>query len=118
MHARITLIFNKLDPTGDWEEYYDPEHGSLEQPRSVCRLATRSGLATTESLTQAALIKTYQTITNTRFYYFNRSYVAGQAEHHGSIDSDVEEEFEQFIEEIEDFLMKQDMGEPLDEEER
>ena len=40
------------------------------------------------------------------------------AGHVASIDSDVEEEFEQFIEEIEDFLMKQDMGEPLDEEER
>lgn len=44
--------------------------------------------------------------------------MAGHAEHQASIDSDVEDEFEQFIEEIEDFLMKQDMGEPLDEEER
>ncbi|KAL5493442.1 hypothetical protein EMCRGX_G014625 [Ephydatia muelleri] len=46
------------------------------------------------------------------------SLMAGHAEHQASIDSDVEDEFEQFIEEIEDFLMKQDMGEPLDEEER
>ena len=46
------------------------------------------------------------------------SLIVGHTEYQAPIDSDVEEEFEQFIEEIEDFLMKQDMGEPLDEEQR